>query len=100
VYEDSGNQVVTGTIGQDFAAWTKYAKFAAGTEATIQLTANAGASAILDIALNVILTGETAQVAGRERIKQGLPFEIQSGTSDADACTVTLTTADADIDGA
>lgn len=99
VYEDSGNQMVSGTIGQDFVDWTKYAKFAAGTEATIQITGTAG-TRILDIALNVILLGETPAVPGRERIKQGLPFEIQSGTSDADACTVTLTTPDDDIDGA
>lgn len=99
LYEDSGMQVVSGTIGQDFVDWTKYAKFAAGTEATIDLTATAG-TRVLDISLNVILTGETPTVPGRERIKQGLPFTIQSGTSDADACTVTITTSDDDLDGA
>lgn len=99
IYEDSGVQQVSGTIGQDFTDWTKYKKFAAGTEATIDLTATAGPR-ILDISLNVILTGEGPTVPGRERIKNGLPFQIQSGTSDADACTVTITTSDDDLDGA
>ena len=96
IYEDSGLHVVTGTIGHDFSSWTRYAKFTAGTEATLQVVGTAGASTIT-IDLNIIFTGETPQVAGRERIKQGIPFEVQSGTSDADGCTVTLVNTDATI---
>jgi hypothetical protein len=97
VYEDSGMHMVTGTIGQDFTAWAKYAKFAAGTAATLQVTGTAGANAIIDIEMAIIFTGETPQVGGPERIKQGLPFEVVSGTDDATAVTVTLTSNDATV---
>lgn len=96
-YEDSGNHMVTGTIGQDFTAFTKYAKFAAGTAATLEVVGTAGSNAVLTIEMAIVFTGETPQVTGPERIKQGLPFEVVSGTDDATAITVTLKSADSTI---
>lgn len=97
VYEDAGMTEVTGTIGRDFDAWTYYDKFVAGTEATIQIVLTAGAAAKLQFDLNVRFTGETPQISGQERIKQGIPFTVLSATDDATACTVTLTNSDATI---
>ena len=97
VYEDSGMLEVSGTIGRDFDAWTYHNKFVAGTEATIGIKLTAGVAAVLEIALNVLFTGETPQVSGRERIKSGIPFVATSAISDADACTVTLTNSDSSV---
>lgn len=94
VYEDGGKSVITGTIAKDFDGWGRHTKFTAGTEATIAVTLTAAASAILLIELNVRFAGETAQVSGQERIKESIPFMAISATSDADACTVTLTNSD------
>ncbi len=97
VYVFDGKREVTGTIGQNFADWTRYRQWQAGTLATLELLWNAGANAQLQIDLRIRFTGETAQVAGMERIRQGVPFSIESPTSDADAMTVTLTSDDATI---
>lgn len=94
VYQDGGKSVITGTIAKDFDGWGRHTKFTAGTEATLEVTLTAGASAILLIEMNVRFTGETTQVSGMERIKESIPFMAISGTSDADACTVTLTNSD------
>jgi hypothetical protein len=96
LYEDAGMHMVSGTVGQDFTSWTKYAKFTAGTAATLDVTATSGTNIVL-IEMAIVLTGETPQVTGRERIKNGMPFEVVSGTSDAAAITVTLTNGDATI---
>ncbi len=97
VYEPSGRPSGSGTIVRDFEDWTYYDKFVAGTEATIQAILTAGASAILQFDLRVVFTGETPNVPGMERIKQRIPFELTSGTSDADAITCTLTSTDATV---
>lgn len=94
-YKDRGMTDVTGTLVQDFdGTWTRYNKFTAGTEATLVVTLNAGASAILTFDMNIIFTGETPQVAGPEAIKIGHPFVCQSATSDAAAFEAILTNGD------
>ncbi len=97
VYDDAGQQMVTGTLGQDFTSFAKYAKFTGGTAATLKMTATAGASAILEIDMDIVFTGSTPQVEGPGRIKQGIPFEVVSSASDAASVTVTLTSGDATI---
>ena len=97
VYVFDGWRELTGTIGQNFVDWTRYNQWQNGTLATLQIIWNAGANAQLQWELRIRFTGETAQVSGKERIKQGVPFAIESNTSDADAMTLTLTTRDATI---
>lgn len=97
VFEDSGQQMFSGTIGRDFDDWTWYNKFVAGTTFTLQAIWNAGTNAKLQVDLVGKFLGDTAAVAGMERIKNGLPFEVESATSDAAAFTIALTNTDSSI---
>jgi hypothetical protein len=69
----------------------------AGTEASLVVALNAGANAQMTFTLNIVFTGETPQVTGPEMIKQPLPFEVTSATSDAAAATLVLINDDATI---
>lgn len=94
-YKDVNRWAVTGTFAGDFdGTWTKYDKWQAGTEGTLQVILNAGASAQLQVDLAVVLTGESPMIAGHEVIKQAIGFEMQSATDDATACTIVLTNTD------
>jgi hypothetical protein len=97
-YLDHGMTNITGTLVYDFdGTWTDYDAFVAGTEASLVVALNAGANAQMTFTLNIVFTGETPQVTGPEMIKQPLPFEVTSATSDAAAATLVLINDDATI---
>jgi hypothetical protein len=65
----------------------------AGTEGSMVLAFVSGTSS-LTITMNVFYTGESANVTGPGLVKQGIPFEVISGTSDAAAITAVLVNSD------
>ena len=92
---EAGMRSVTGTLSGDFTALTAYSRYLAGTEGTLTIAYNAGASAQLTFTMNVYYTGETPNVDGPRVVQQGIPFEVISATSDANAITAVLINSDA-----
>jgi hypothetical protein len=86
---------VTGEIALDFVNYTAYSRMIAGTEGALVLAFNAGASAQLTITMNVFYTDAAMNVSGPGLVKQTLPFEVISATSDAAAITAVLINSDA-----
>lgn len=86
--------MVTGTATADMADTTQLVRYLAGTEASLSLVFNAGASAQLTFAGNVYFPEGQGVVANEGKTKQPIGFEFLSGTSDAAALTVTLVNAD------
>lgn len=91
---ENGLMNVTGNLMADYIDLTAYNRFVAGTEAALVLSFNAGASAQLNITMNVRFDGETPVVESRDMLTQPLPFVAVSGTSDAAAITAVLINAD------
>lgn len=94
VIREAGQKSVTGSLQGDFAAITAYSRYLAGTEGPLVIAYNAGASAQLTLTMNVFYTGETPNVTGPGVVKQGIPFEVISTTSDAAAITAVLINTD------
>jgi hypothetical protein len=92
---ENGLREIGGTVDADFENLTAYNRFVNGTEASLVLAFNAGASAQLTATLNVRFDGETPNVGGPELLPLALPFKAVSSTSDAAAVTFTLVNADA-----
>lgn len=90
----NGPKTVTGTLNVDFTDFTAYSRYMAGTEGSMVLAFNAGASAQLTITMNVFYTGETPNVSGPGIVKHAIPFEVISATSDAAAITAVLINSD------
>jgi hypothetical protein len=84
-----------GTLNGDYLGNTAYNRFVNGTEAALSIVMSDGASAQLTIAGNVRFDGETPKVKGPGPIKQSMPYEFFSTTSDAAAFTATLINSDA-----
>jgi hypothetical protein len=93
--KEAGQRVITGTLNTDFTNFTAYSRYVAGTEGSLVLLFSAGASASLTITMNIFYTGEDANVSGPGLVKQGIPFEVISATSDAAAITAVLVNTDA-----
>lgn len=91
---ENGLMAITGNLMAEYVDLTAYNRFVAGTEAALVLSFNAGASAQLNITMNVRFDGETPVVDGRDLLTQPLPFVAVSSTSDAAAITAVLINAD------
>jgi hypothetical protein len=90
-----GMKTVTGSIELDFVNFTAYSRMLAGTEGALVLAFNAGAGTTLTITMNVFYTDAAMNVSGPGPVKQSLPFEVISATSDAAAITAVLVNSDA-----
>lgn len=94
--KENGIREYTGQLEGDFNDLTAYNRFLNGTEASLVMLFNAGASSQLSITANVRFDGETPSVEGAEMLEQALPFKVvgtPAGT-DAAALTVVLTNGD------
>lgn len=85
---------ITGSMTADFTDLTALNRFINGTEASLVLTFNAGASAQTTITMNVRFDGDDVDM-GPELLEQPLRFKAVSSTSDAAAITVAVVNADA-----
>lgn len=91
----NGMAEISGSFTADFEDLTAYNRYINGTEAELELVFNAGADKQLTVNMNVRFDGETPNVDGPEMLDQPLQYVATSGTSDADAITVTLINSDA-----
>lgn len=88
-----GVDVYGGTVTRDWRNQDLYDEMVLGTEGTLSLAFNAGASAQLTLAGNVFFANAGSNVPGSNALlKETVPFEFVSGTSDAAAFTATLIT--------
>ena len=76
------------TAEADFQGLTEYNRFVSGATAAAVLTFTSGTD-VLTVTLNVRFDGETPTVAGVDEIPLSLSMKAV-GTSDANACTITL----------
>lgn len=88
-----GPKNVSGTLEVDFTSYTAYSRYIAGTEGALVLAFTSG-TASLTITMNVFYTGSTPNVSGPGLVKQSIPFEVISQTSDAAAITAVLVNSD------
>ncbi len=93
--KSAGFASFTGMVAGDYFNNTAYQRGLSGTEAAVSIVMSDGASAQLTIAGNVRFTPDTPNVEGPQLVKNGLPFEFTSTTSDAAAFTATLISGDA-----
>jgi hypothetical protein len=91
---ESDRRAITGSMTADFTDLTALNRFINGTEASLVLTFNAGASAQTTITMNVRFDGEDPDL-GQDVLEQPLQFKAVSSTSDAAAITVVVVNADA-----
>lgn len=96
VIRENGRRTVTGTVSGDFEDMDAVASYLAGTEGPLEIEWNAGASAIVTLALNVFYTGAVPMVDGEGVVKQAIGFEaiVGDGNDDTDAITVTIVSTD------
>jgi hypothetical protein len=87
---NGGGSVVTGTLNDDFKDMDHYNRYLAGTEGALVFAWAGANSSSITITMNVFFTGETPNVSGPGEVKQGIPFEVISATSDAAAITMTV----------
>jgi hypothetical protein len=84
-----GMASVTGVLNDDFKDMDHYNRYLAGTEGALVFAWAGADSSSITITMNVFFTGETPSVSGPGEVKQGIPFEVISATSDAAAITMT-----------
>lgn len=87
---ENGLREYTGSFTGDFEDMTWYNWFRNGTEGNMVMTFTAATGEELEFDLNVRFDGSTPTVGGPEILEQAINYKVTSGTSDADAITVTL----------
>lgn len=90
---ESSRREITGSMTADFTDLTALNRFINGTEASLVLTFNAGASAQTTFTMNVRFDGEDPEL-GQELLEQPLQFKALSSTSDAAALQVVVINTD------
>ena len=86
---ENGQSVITGELVMDFEDLTEHARYAAGTEATLDLVFTSGTSS-LTFSGNVVFTGTTPVIGSLGILEQPLPFQFVPATPSGDAITITL----------
>lgn len=81
---------IGGTVTRDWRNQDLYDDMVAGTEGTLTLAFNAGASAQLTLTGNAFFADAGTMVAGPDLLKEQIPFEFVHATADASAFTATL----------
>lgn len=91
---ESGLREYTGELLLEWANFTQYNRFAAGSTHSFSAAFSAGSDASFTISGNVRLDGETPNVTGTDVLEQKVPVKFTAGT-DAGAITVTIVNNDA-----